>query len=635
MRILGITIRKMDSMIQKNLLPGWFPFGDYPMPKEDRYVSLDERDENLRRSINEKLYGIDNCPQISVCSIVGKNGSGKSTLLEVMFRIINNIAYNFLIETRETAIKYAAGVNADLHFEVDGSIGYVRCMNEETKMYIGYGIDGQPKEIKNDDANDYVKLRNFFYTISINYSMYAYSSIDYMPKDDKISKCSFGINGNWIENLFHKNDGYLTPIVLAPYRDKDGNIDMAREKKLASQRLISLILMFKAKGKQFIPGYEPSKLLWRYDENYLKKAKIQLCSSTNLSQEKLNRYLSVFTLAWKDYFLAKEIDLYTIQLDTLKHIEKDCLGYLAYKSLKICLTYPEYKSLYKLKRKEKNGINDIVEKLANTKDHITIKIHQCIQFVYGNKYRKRIGKTSICQLLDNCKSIKTYDDMMLFLPPSFFYVNIQMERSGGKKESVENAFPLTFPITFNLHETFTLESMSSGERQFLNSISYALYQIKNLESVNDGYHRVHYNHINIVLDEAELYYHPDYQRKYIKMLLETLGWCNFSTDKIKSINIIIVTHSPFILSDIVSENILYLDDGQAKKVKGNTFGANYYDLLYNSFFFEKNSIGEVATQVISDMIKDPETLRKNKWMLDILGDPMIKGYLYNKLESHV
>lgn len=80
-------------------------------------------------------------------------------------------------------------------------------MNEETKMYIGYGIDGQPKEIKNDDANDYVKLRNFFYTISINYSMYAYCSIDYMPKDDKISKCSSGINGNWIENLFHKNDG--------------------------------------------------------------------------------------------------------------------------------------------------------------------------------------------------------------------------------------------------------------------------------------------------------------------------------------------------------------------------------------------------------------------------------------------
>lgn len=96
-----------------------------------------------------------------------------------------------------------------------------------------------------------------------------------------------------------------------------------------------------------------------------------------------------------------------------------------------------------------------------------------------------------------------------------------------------------------------------------------------------------------------------------------------------------MTHSPFILSDIVSENILYLNDGQAKKVEGNTFGANYYDLLYDSFFFEKNSIGEVATHVISDMIKDPETLRKNKWMLDILGDPMIKGYLYNKLESHV
>lgn len=39
MRILGIYIREMDCMIQKNLHVGWFPFGDYPMPSENGYVS--------------------------------------------------------------------------------------------------------------------------------------------------------------------------------------------------------------------------------------------------------------------------------------------------------------------------------------------------------------------------------------------------------------------------------------------------------------------------------------------------------------------------------------------------------------------------------------------------------------------
>lgn len=119
------------------------------------------------------------------------------------------------------------------------------------------------------------------------------------------------------------------------------------------------------------------------------------------------------------------------------------------------------------------------------------------------------------------------------------------------------------------------------------------------------------------------------------MLLETLSWCDFSPDKIRSINIIVVTHSPFILSDITHNNVLYLEDGEAVNVNGKTFGANYYDLLYNSFFFDKNAIGEVATRVITKMIQHTGELKGNEWLLDLLGDPMVKGYLLNKLDCNV
>ena len=214
--------------------------------------------------------------------------------------------------------------------------------------------------------------------------------------------------------------------------------------------------------------------------------------------------------------------------------------------------------------------------------------------------------------------------MMRLLPPSFFTIDLDMRK---KKDRPERR------TAFGLGERFSLGTMSSGERQFLNSISYALYHIKNIEGVRDGFNRVHYNHINLVLDEAELYYHPEYQRRYVKMLLETLSWCNFSRDRIKSINIIIVTHSPFILSDIVNDNVLYLEDGAVKKQEKETFGANYYDLLYNSFFFEKNAIGEVATDVISELINNPEKMTEA--MKDILGDPIIRGYLINKKNKYV
>lgn len=99
MRILGINIRKMDSMIQKNLLEGWFPLGDYPAPTDNGYVLLDPETEEKRNKANELLYGISNNniqrTSISVCCIAGRNGSGKSTLLDILFRIINNLAYTY------------------------------------------------------------------------------------------------------------------------------------------------------------------------------------------------------------------------------------------------------------------------------------------------------------------------------------------------------------------------------------------------------------------------------------------------------------------------------------------------------------------------------------------------------------
>ena len=293
MRILGIKIRQMDSMIKKNLHTGWYPFGDYSEPSDGAYVPLDEKEEERRNEINKLLYPIlgEKSPKVTISCIAGKNGSGKSSLLDILFRIINNVAYRYLIENDAANVEYAFGVYADMHFEINGILGCVTCANEETKVYWGSTDDGGCKELNDNDCEDYKMLSKFFYTISINYSMYAYNCQDYTPKDNRIARVAKGINGKWLEHVFHKNDGYLTPIVLAPFRDKNGNIDVMREKKLALQRLTSLILLFKSQDQQFIPGYEPSRLYWRYDEKYLNESKNKLQRSTGLSKLKFDRYL--------------------------------------------------------------------------------------------------------------------------------------------------------------------------------------------------------------------------------------------------------------------------------------------------------------------------------------------------------
>src|SRR4029077_4900549 len=87
----------------------------------------------------------------------------------------------------------------------------------------------------------------FFYTIAINFSHYAYNTTS-LQSDTK-----------WLDGLFHKNDGYQTPIVINPYRE-NGNIDINTENHLVRSRLIVTLL---DRGKRY--GI-PSRMLTKNRE---------------------------------------------------------------------------------------------------------------------------------------------------------------------------------------------------------------------------------------------------------------------------------------------------------------------------------------------------------------------------------
>lgn len=67
---------------------------------------------------------------------------------------------------------------------------------------------------------------SFFYTIVTNYLVQAYVASDYSEEKclvyDRKKKLWKKDKGTWINSLFHKNDGYMCPINLNPYRDEMG-----------------------------------------------------------------------------------------------------------------------------------------------------------------------------------------------------------------------------------------------------------------------------------------------------------------------------------------------------------------------------------------------------------------------------
>lgn len=172
-----------------------------------------------------------------------------------------------------------------------------------------------------------------------------------------------------------------------------------------------------------------------------------------------------------------------------------------------------------------------------------------------------------------------------------------------------------------------------------------IYHLANLESIQKANQtnskankRVSYSMINMIFDEMELCFHPEYQRLFVNNLVSYIKRAGFN--KVFSFNIILTTHSPFILSDIPACNILALKDGAPDNSfkDEQTFAANIYDILGNKFFME-NFIGEFASKEIDGIIsrltnkkvitEEGKTIIKSR--IGLIGDDIIRIKLLEKL----
>lgn len=587
--------------------------------------------------------------RITVNCIVGANGSGKSTLLELMLRIINNFSYRlFDIAWKEGQeennpqkgheLHEAAGFAATLFFEADNYLGIIDNAYGNLKIrYYSYGRKEMWMENNFKKASIGTRklkdlLRHFFYTIVTNYSIYSFNEKDYDTKSLWNPDGEEGIDGSWISGLLHKNDAYISPVVLVPYREKNGRIDIENEQFLVKQRLSTLALLFASQGKTFMEDYELTKIAYRFNPDsgrYYGDKFSQWAQFLHKEDEK--KLFKFIEQPWSDYMEGLP-EYKAMNLD----VKTAIINYLCYKTLKICLLYREFGVLIgirepKEEEKEANNMDqwfiadikedsfgEIVKSIVaeDNKSHITLKIRQLLEFVRRNIYQTHIqvendgglaGLTykPVSEIIsqniqylnkgekEKVKRFTTYDDAFLSLPPAIFDWDVEFREKKTKKGGI------------------LLSHLSSGQKQLMQSFSYVLYHIKNLESVKDDQYTVGYHHINLVFDEAELYFHPEYQRQFICKLIRMLSWCHINGSKIRSLNMIVVTHSPFVLSDVPSCHVLYLQNGEPLNADNETFAANIHELLHNQFFI-KDYVGDVGRKAISDLVEDYNKIVDNK-----------------------
>lgn len=670
LRLVSLTLYpKTDSILSKVLKPGIFKFSDEHISKEKQ-----------GRLMEVRLYG----KNISVQSIVGMNGSGKSSLLDMIYRLINNFSYYLLKNAyhSEAAMRLAFvhGLYADLKYEVDGRICILRskdtalALETPTDKYcVGETVVPEWKAYTNVTGarTDVIRdvMKNFFYSIVTNFSFNAFLSSDYA------SEPTSELQGvSWIDSLFHKNDGYRVPLVINPYRG-DGNLDVQRETDFAISRTIAILEHFKDKGWNFIEGYRLDKVLYHYDpHSFLAKFRKELNDKQSealnkiAKNEGLKREKEVYEkliIGWFQNAFKNEkshafqiCSYYGYRINPDDKIQLMAGAYLVYKTISIISKYPvyyDYSKYGKLKYCFSDGavtfkvgddefeevvdpFEEIVKVLKKDESHITYKLRLVMKYLEHVKSGV-LGHDIITngfelkdyfKYLDQDKPAGNVERMLELFPPTFFKPMILLKKVDKKGKDVSGVKSIPFT------------SLSSGEKLFIYTVSTLVYHILNIKSVSSK--RIHYRRINIIMDELELCFHPEMQRTFVQKLVSTFTRLHINTH-IK-LNLMLVTHSPFILSDIPKNRILFLEEGKdvGSELDINPFGTNINDVLVSSFFLHKNGfLGDVAQNTINSLVDFLESgnsqigfwnLERARYFIDhIVGDEVMQHYLRQMVDD--
>lgn len=137
----------------------------------------------------------------------------------------------------------------------------------------------------------------------------------------------------------------------------------------------------------------------------------------------------------------------------------------------------------------------------------------------------------------------------------------------------------------NSHDKMLLKAFSDGEHQFLHTMGICLL-------LGD-------KSTLMLLDEPETHFNPEWRSEFISLLKDCL---NKSGTNHLMRDILITSHSPFIISDCFPDKVIVFDKGNqpqnAQDLDIDTFGTSV-NILTNKIFKRKNTIGEYSLKKLN------------------------------------
>lgn len=250
------------------------------------------------------------------------------------------------------------------------------------------------------------------------------------------------------------------------------------------------------------------------------------------------------------------------------------------------------------------------------------------------------------EICDMIKILEQFEEKY-FTPDQFIYplVNISeddkrfhdlFESMGQYHRDQYEVFPKTYL-------PYTLTYLSSGEFQLAKIWGALEEAIETKLAI--GYakglpEQIKEIHLIVLMDEPETYLHPEYCRQFIYRTVKVLERRNPAL----KLQLIITTHSPFMLSDTISSQVTrvdYNDEGECiicEPSEKAFFAANIFSIMADGFFLDY-TIGEYSRVFLTEKFeflkglaaKHPnvtseelEQVRQIRRVLPLIGDEMIR-----------
>ncbi|WP_143883689.1 AAA family ATPase [Chryseobacterium binzhouense] len=542
-----------------------------------------------------------------VSAIVGENGAGKTSVLKEFCTYENNYPNTFFIWEE----------NEEMSFT---QIYYNSNTRNKVKLFENnFSINDKSNEILKETQQicfspffDYdieKVLGNGYYSRYIN-RLNNINSFDMLNKGGITVKTLFLTFGN----LLNEND----PIDLMSFINNDTikNVKFCEKFNEFKEKFgfLDYNLVFTnsfisdEKTFDFYRLSKGEKEDINYTQDYLKKA------FDSNEKELIIRYYDL------KFFLQDKMNYYS---------ERFVSDFYANLIIYIDYYFDGFHDSVLAKVNESNNINldkIIRELLAERQNNISEKILDLYSTLYNDESSGRIDLKTI---INEFYHYKRADAIKI--------IKLQKEISNLYKKG-ENAVAEKKLLYY-----YPDRVLSSGEKTMINLFATIFHPvseyINNVKDIDNPLKNI--KNIILLLDEADLGFHPQWKKKYVKILTDFLPIMFAEIPGFESVQIIFTTHDPLTLSDIPNSNVVYLKkEGEKTKVLSQnekpkkSFGANITDLLADSFFINDGLIGDFAKGKIEEVIKflkkeksEINSKEECKKIIELIDEPLMREKL--------